>query len=284
MKNILVFTHHEKLENNSIFEDIFMKIDSSKVRFYCLETDALSMRYPDLSIKEDSVDEHNIDLIMTLGGDGTILRTVEYVNSLGVPVLGVNLGKLGFLAEVEPDEAMGAIDLFIKGKAKIDARMMLECEIPSDTGTVSRVALNDCVISKSVTEKLLRFSIIVNDEHLVSFAADAIIFSTPTGSTAYSLSAGGPIVSPVLEAVIMTPVCPHTIFSRSMVFSKRDEIKIRLDSPGKEAIISIDGKAISSFGGERRVVVRCSERKFKMIAHRKKTFYVIFKEKFLNFS
>lgn len=283
MKNILVFTHHEKLENNSIFEDIFRKMDSDRVRFYCLESDALSIRYPELSIKEDSLGEHEIDLIMTLGGDGTILRTVEYANSLGVPVLGVNLGKLGFLAEVEPDEVTGAIDLFIKGKAKIDARMLLECEIPSDTGAELRVALNDCVISKAVTEKLLRFSVFVNDDHLVSFAADAIIFSTPTGSTAYSLSAGGPIVSPALEAVIMTPVCPHTIFSRSMVFSKRDEIEIRLDSPGKEAIISIDGKAISSFSGEHHVVVRCSNRRFKIIAHRKKTFYVIFKEKFLNF-
>jgi NAD+ kinase len=284
LKNILVFTHHEKLENNSIFEDIFMKIDSNKVRFYCLETDALSIRYPELSIKEDNLSENNIDLIMTLGGDGTILRTVDYANSLGVPVLGVNLGKLGFLAEVEPDEAIGVIDLFIKGKAIIDARMLLECEIPSDTGKKYRVALNDCVISKSVAEKLLRFSIIVNDEQLVSFAADAIIFSTPTGSTAYSLSAGGPIVSPVLEAVIVTPVCPHTIFSRSMVFSKQDEIRIQLDSPSKEAIISIDGKAISSFRGEHHVVVRCSDRRFKIIANRKKTFYVIFKEKFLNFS
>ena len=283
MKNILIFTHHEKLVNNCILEDVFRNVDNDKVCFYCLETDSISKKHPELSIEEASLDEHNIDLIMTLGGDGTILRTVEYANSLGVPVLGVNLGKLGFLAEVEPGEVLKAIDLFIKGEAKIDTRMLLECDIPSDVGTVKKFALNDCVISKTITEKLLRFSISINDDHLMSFAADAIIFSTPTGSTAYSLSAGGPIVSPMIEATIMTPVCPHTIFSRSMVFFKHDVIKVCLDSPGKEAIISIDGKAITSVGEEKYLVIRGSDKKFKMIAHRKKTFYMTFKEKFLNF-
>lgn len=284
MKNILIFTHHEKLENNNIIEDIFSRIDRGKVRFYCLESDNLSIKYPELSVKDTNLNRYNIDLIMTFGGDGTILRTVEYANSLDVPVLGVNLGKLGFLAEVQPDEVLEAIDLFINDRARIDERMLLECLTPTPVGFSSKLALNDCVLSKSVTEKLLRFSIYVNHDHLVSFAADAVIFSTPTGSTAYSLSAGGPILSPGLEAVIMTPVCPHTIFSRSVVFSKTDEIEVSVDSPGKEAMISIDGKAISSFGEGLKVIIKGSDKKFKIIAHRKKTFYVIFKENFLNFS
>lgn len=183
------------------------------------------------------------DILIVFGGDGTILRTARSVCFYDVPIVGINLGEFGYLAELNLNEVYGAIELILKGKYKTEKRMMLDVTL-SHKGTKSETytVLNDVVINRGNLSRIVNLETFVDDEYLTTFKSDGLIISTPTGSTAYSLSAGGPIVFPEDESIIVNPICPHTLTNRPIILPDKSVTKVILWSKERGATLTLDGQ------------------------------------------
>ena len=183
----------------------------------------------------------DLDVAVSIGGDGTMLRTVGLVTRHGVPILGINMGHLGYLTAVEPDHWRKAVGRVLDGDFGIEERMTLEVSLEKrgDAGTPPRLALNDAVVEKHEAGHTVRVAVAVSGQHAISYAADALIVSTPTGSTAYNLSAGGPVVSPDMSALVVTPVAAHSLFGRPLVVGPREVVRVTVE--GGEAVLGVDG-------------------------------------------
>ena len=178
---------------------------------------------------DKALDLSKIEFLFILGGDGTILRAAANCALNKVKIIGINLGNLGFLTETEAPDIETAVTRIISGRYNIEQRMMLNVEVFNENGDalLNAIALNDAVITKKNPSRLIRVEMNVNGQLADDFGGDGIILCTPTGSTAYSLSAGGPIISPTLECMVATPICAHTLYSRSIVFNSGDIIDIK---------------------------------------------------------
>ena len=184
-----------------------------------------------------------IDLLVVLGGDGTILRGAALCADEGVPILGINLGMLGFLSSAPPAEALEVVAGALEGKLAIEERLRLRCEIQLASGeTLVRHASNDAVINQGALARLIELDVRFDDVPLTRYRADGLIVATPTGSTAYNLSAGGPIVAPEVRAVILSPICPHTLTMRPIVLPSSGRITVALAAPADHVQITIDGQ------------------------------------------
>ncbi|HEX6939798.1 MAG TPA: NAD(+)/NADH kinase [Longimicrobiales bacterium] len=201
-----------------------------------------------------------VDLLLTLGGDGTLLRGARLVAPHHTPVLGVNLGHLGFLTSIAPEELRTALERVRAGDYWLDRRFTLEARIVHDRAAVgpSYIALNDAVLHKGGFARVVRLAVSVGGEQEVvgTYSADGIIVSTPTGSTAYSLSAGGPIVVPTVDCILATPICPHTLAVRPLVVPASTEIVVEVLTPSEEIILTVDGQEGGTLRPGDRVVVR----------------------------
>jgi NAD+ kinase len=184
-----------------------------------------------------------VDLLVVLGGDGTILRTVRFVSEYDIPIVGINLGEFGYLTEVNLNEMYSALELIVKGEYQTDKRMMLDITIRQGEETIRQQSiLNDVVITRGNLSRILNLETTVNEGYLTTFRADGIIISTPTGSTAYSLSAGGPIVFPEQDSFIINPICPFTLTNRPIIIPDDAEIKVILWTKGQGATLTLDGQ------------------------------------------
>jgi NAD+ kinase len=182
-----------------------------------------------------------LDVAISLGGDGTMLRTVDLVYECGAAVLGVNVGQLGYLTEVEPDGLDRALEQLLAGEYAVDERMVLEVTVSSRGPADGRWwALNEAVLDKGRSSRLVRLAVAINGTFFTTYAADGVIVATPTGSTAYSFSARGPIVSPRHRCVVLTPVSPHMLFDRSLVFDAEEELRFTVDEP-RGVLLTLDG-------------------------------------------
>ncbi|MBL8060957.1 MAG: NAD(+)/NADH kinase [Chthonomonas sp.] len=183
----------------------------------------------------------NADLVVTFGGDGTLIRAAQLCSEAGTPILGVYYGRFGFVTQCHPNEIGAALSQFIDGKSRIESRMMVEAEIFRDGKPVAALrALNEAVVQRAATTRILDFEVVVDGKFITQYAADGIIISSPTGSTAYNLSAGGPIVDPSLDALILSPITPHTLNTRSLVFGPDSVIDVQIETRG-DAVLSCDG-------------------------------------------
>jgi NAD+ kinase len=184
-----------------------------------------------------------VDLLVVLGGDGTLLAAVRALNGCEVPVLGVNLGRLGFLTEISPDQLWATLGRFVERSTVVEPRTMLECVVERP-GAVARSfrVLNDVVLNKGAVARISDLDVRVDGCYLTNYKGDGLIVATPTGSTAYSLSAGGPIVSPDLPAFVLTPICPHTLTHRPILVGDSVEIEVRLVSKNGEIFLTLDGQ------------------------------------------
>ncbi len=183
-----------------------------------------------------------VDLVIVLGGDGTLLSVSRSVGDLGTPLLGVNLGGLGFLTATTLDEMLPALEAFLDGRMVVDERMMLAARVRRDGAVVADfLALNDLVIMKSAMSRIIDFTVAVDGQAATAYRADGLIISTPTGSTAYSLSAGGPILFPTMDAVVITPICSHTLTNRPIVLPGTQRIELTLRA-NQEVMLTVDGQ------------------------------------------
>ncbi len=221
-----------------------------------------------------------VDLLVSLGGDGTLLSIARASGSRRVPILGVNLGSLGFLTEVNVEEMLPALETVLAGNAKVVSRMRLEVQAWRDGEELGRfMALNDAVISKTALSRMIDLETLAGGETVTIYHADGLIVSTPTGSTAYSLSAGGPLLLPGLEAIVLTPICPHSLTQRPLVLPVESEIEVVVHTRGGEATITMDGQEGMDLWDGDRVAMRRSPHPVDIIASPLRTRFQILRAK-----
>lgn len=223
------------------------------------------------------------DMMICLGGDGTILHTSKAATKAGVPVLGINIGTLGFIAELEGSE-MELLRRIAQGEFVIERRKMLDITVIREGAVVQReFCLNDAVITKGAVARVVRLSVMCDNVPAMEFGGDGLIVATPTGSTAYSLSAGGPIVEPDARCILITPICAHDIQSRCIVASDQRVITVRLDRSSKRnAFLSVDGGRAFRLGNGDLVKIRRSNFETKLVRVKDRSFYEIVGTKFRN--
>jgi NAD+ kinase len=223
------------------------------------------------------------DLAVSLGGDGTMLRTVDLVADAGIPVIGVNLGTLGYLTEVEPQHVVDALARFLAGDHSLQTRMRLSVEVDASAhegpGSSTVPALNEAVVGKTPTGQIVRVRVLIDGAELTTYAADGIIIATPTGSTAYAWSAGGPIVSPDHAALLLTPVAPHMLFDRSLVLPPSSTIRLEIASD-RPATLSVDGRNLGLLHEGDAVVCTVSPLPATIVTFEPRNFLAILKAKF----
>jgi NAD+ kinase len=203
-----------------------------------------------------------LDVLLTFGGDGTLLRGARMLEGRGIPILGVNLGKVGFLTSVSRNALPAALDALVDGRYVTEPRQALKPEVLDANGetTPLDLALNDVVVHKGGVARVIRLDVLVQGESVGPYSADGIIVATPTGSTAYSLSAGGPIVVPGVQALVITPICAHTLAVRPLVFPASWDVVVQpVDPEEEEIIVSVDGQVVTHLSPGSRVRVRVAE-------------------------
>ncbi len=220
------------------------------------------------------------DFVVVLGGDGTILRVARKTALYNTPILGINFGTLGYLADVEKSDAMTAIDAVLNEKYRIEKRMMIEASIVrKDTAQDRNIALNEVCINSSGFTRLISLGIEVNGQYIDTFRADGVIVSTPTGSTAYNLSAGGPILNPATELMTITHICPHALYARPIVFSGNDVLKIKIESSYNNIQMTLDGKQSIQLKNDDVVKIKKSKYTTGIIKTTDTNFYDILRRK-----
>lgn len=231
-----------------------------------------------VTTKEDIRKE--AELIISLGGDGTLFRAARDFSPWEIPILGINLGGLGFLTEIALDEFEKGLESVLSKNFTIEKRMMLEAFIISSTQKpLNFIALNDVVISKVYLPRIVSLKTFISGELITTYSADGLIISTPTGSTAYSLSAGGPIVHPNLEVIILSPICAHTLAIRPLIISHRESIRVVPEPPVRDILLTIDGQIGHSIKEGDEIEVKKSSCQAKLVRLKEKSFFKILRSK-----
>lgn len=233
----------------------------------------------DFLTEDDEVYEKS-DIIISIGGDGTMLATAFKAHLFDKPVLGLNLGKLGFLVETDVSQMDSVINILKKKKYTIEDRMVLTgiCDVPRSD---KLIAVNDLVIEKGGWPKMIEITVWVDDEYVTTFSADGLIVATPTGSTGYSLSTGGPIVAPTTKAITLSPISPHSLTVKPIVLSSEQVIKLKANSPYKGVQVSCDGQRVFNLPPPLEIVIKKSERPLKLIKTSLTTYFETLRNKLL---
>lgn len=220
-----------------------------------------------------------VQCVLAIGGDGTFLRAARYVAPFDIPVLGINMGTLGFLTEIEVTEMEEALQKLLQGEFWLEERMMLEARVKRKGEIVNSFqGLNDIVINKGPLARLITLKVYVGDEYVTTYKADGVIFSSPTGSTAYSLSAGGPIVYPALDVIIFTPICAHTLEARPLVLPPDKTMCVKIIKQA-ESMLTIDGQSCFALESDDEIIIAQAPYKVNMIRIKEKRFFTILREK-----
>lgn len=224
----------------------------------------------------DDIISHS-DMVLTIGGDGTIMHAARHAAPLKKPLLGINMGRLGFVAGLEPDE-LSMLRKLRYGDYTIENRMMLSI---SHSGSGEYFAINDCVFSRGALSRLIDIDVSLDSDHMCRYRADGLIVSTPTGSSAYSLAAGGPVVEPTMKCIVMTPICPHSLFGRSVIFDHNSVLRVKAScDDDTEVYLSIDGAKTVIIKKDDIVEVTSSDLTADFISLKEKSFYRVLNEKF----
>lgn len=220
------------------------------------------------------------DLVVVLGGDGTMISTARMVGQMDVLVLGINYGSLGYLTDVRMEEMFTALEAVIRGDFEIERRVMLDAEHwRDDQRLAAGRVLNDVVINKAALARIIEIDVRLNELFVNSFRADGLIVSTPTGSTAYNLSAGGPIIYPSMNAVVVTPICPFTLTNRPLVVPDNAEISLKLKDENEGVVLSLDGQIGYPMRAGDRVQIRKSKTTFNLIQPANRNYFDVLRDK-----
>ena len=220
------------------------------------------------------------DMVVVLGGDGTLISVARLVGDREVPILGVNLGSLGFLTEVTLDELYPALESCLSGDYRVSERMMLRASVERDGIEIeSHQVLNDVVINKGALARIVDLMTTVDGSWLTTFKSDGLIICTPTGSTGYSLAAGGPIIHPALDCLVITPICPHTLTNRPIVVDAGASITVTLKSDKEDVFLTLDGQVGMELQGGDIIRVRRAERRTRLVVSRSKDYFEVLRTK-----
>lgn len=276
--NVLMVAHHQRPEAAELAGVAAAWFAGRGATAWMPAGDAAALGLPHLAAERDPA---SADLGVSLGGDGTILRTFDLLDGAAVPVIGVNLGMLGYLTEVEPPTMVPALERFFAGDYELERRMMLDVAVRRAGGghDGSWRALNEAVVEKHESGHTVRLELAIDGAPFTTYAADGLIVATPTGSTAYSLSARGPVVSPAHRAVLLTPVSPHMLFDRSLVLGPTEDVEVTVTGH-RRADLAIDGRRVASLTEGDTVRCRAASEEALFVRFGKRRFHQILKAKF----
>jgi len=270
MKNIGININSSKDLDGKILDNItktiYNTIKEAKLFFF---KDAIDLNKSDIKL----------DLVISLGGDGTMLRAARELAAKGTPILGVNIGNLGFLTEVESTEFPSAIKALKEGDYFIENRMMLSCEISNNYERKTFLALNDIVLAKGTLSRIVKYDINIDNKFYTTFISDGVIVSTPTGSTAYSLSAGGPLIYPTLNLISITPICPHSLGVRTTVIDSNSKILINRKKQREKVFLTVDGQEAVELNEIDKVEITMSNLKCRLVKLNNYDYFTILRKK-----
>lgn len=280
MKAIGIVVNLQKEKSRHLLQNIVAWLQARRLEVFLPAEKARAGGWDSLGVREADL-PGLVDCLLVLGGDGTLLHAARLASAAGTPLLGINLGQLGFLAELEPDDIFAGLERLLAGQYWLEERMMLASELEREGRVQALVtALNDVVIAKGAFSRMLELETCVNGVHVTTYLADGLIMASPTGSTAYSLAAGGPLVAPEVEAIILTPICPHTFYVRPLVIPAEKTVQVTLaTAAGAEVMLTVDGQVGYDLGqgdvirvgraGVRARLVRFGEHDFYSTLRRK---------------
>lgn len=280
---VAVVVNTSKKEALNFLPELIDKLDELEIvpfmfenvkKFYYSE----KVKYID---NNDFLITDSCDVIITVGGDGTIIHMASHCAKADKPLLGINFGRVGFVATMEPNEIY-ELSRLNDGDYFCEERMMLRVSVSGNPFSENFYAINDAVISRGSLSRMMDLSVYANSQHICDYRADGIIFSTPTGSTAYSLSAGGPVISPDMSCILLTPICPHSLFSRSVLFRDSDVITVKARGTNgfdTEAFLTIDGQKHVHLDDNTEVTIEKCEQSLKLISMKPQNFYTVLNNK-----
>lgn len=279
MTHIGIVVNETKDTNFKMTNALITWIEKNNLNVLLCNETAKKVNRPDIGYDLNELYKKS-DFVIVLGGDGTLLSTAREISYYETPIFGVNMGHLGFITEVEINDVFDSLKKIISGNFKIEDRMMLETHaIDGKHKSETFYCLNDFGIAKGTLSRIITFMIYINEDYVETFHADGIIVSTPTGSTAYSLSAGGPIVSPNVSVILITPVCPHSFNSRALIVSNEDKITIIIADNNQEIYLTVDGQEGYKLKKGDRVIVSEAPFKAKLIKVSDRSFYDVLRTK-----
>ncbi len=274
IKSVGLAPNPQKQEAVQLTAELIAWLERNKLQARVIKEVAPSIGRDDLGANDEEV--ASSDLLVVVGGDGTMLRWCRLAGPKNVPMLGINFGQYGFITEVAPAYAIESLEKTISGTAKISERVVLKADhIRQGKVVASYQALNDVVVSSAKRARMLNIDTFVNDQFLVTYAADGIIVSTPTGSTAYSLSAGGPVVHPNVGVFIITPICPHTLSERSLVIPDKETVQIigECGQSDTEMLLTVDGQVGDTLHTSDTITVAKADYHAKLVEVEPLSFY-----------
>ncbi len=277
MLQLAVFPNMSKRRAGEIVDRIFSFYKNKDVRLVMPATEARQFRKEEFGLP--CVERVHIDMALSIGGDGTLLGVCRRFAGQSVPVCGINLGHLGFLADIEPTELESRLAKILIGQYRVEQRLLLNCYVRNELGEkFVGNAINDVVLSKGGVARMLRMGLYINQTHLMDFKADGLIVSSPTGSTAYSLSAGGPILNPNIRALVVTPICAHTFQMRPLVVNEDDEVFVRIE-PGNNILLTLDGQVSHKLQPGDDLIIRKAHTTAQIVKFDDKNYYKVLKSK-----
>jgi NAD+ kinase len=277
MKSIGIIANVKKELTKRAVEEIINWAGQNGFDFLLCEELVSLVGHREKSLSRDKLGEQS-DLLMSLGGDGTMLASARAVGQHQTPILGINLGGVGFLTEINCNDLSNTLGKLKRGDYFIEKRMVLQTEV-DEAGKLDQYALNDVVLDKGEVARLFLMHLYLQDEFICSYSADGLIISTPTGSTAYCLAAGGPIINPRMNAIIVSPICPHTLATRPIVFSENETLKVVVELSSRQAVLTIDGQVAFNLKSGSSVSIRKAEHSVNLIKFRDRSFYDILRTK-----
>ncbi len=279
VKTIAIVANKGKPEARIVARELLYLLEEKGARVLIEESIAPDLGRLDLACPLDAF-AGRADLVCVLGGDGTLLRVTRQLAGCSLPLLGINLGTLGFLSEAEPDNLPLAVDNLLSGRYRIEERTMLEAKLLRGGELLATyTAMNDIVIAKGSFCRIIQCAVYLDDQYVATFSGDGVIVASPTGSTAYSLSAGGPIVAPNVDMLLLTPVAPHSLTARPMVFSADQLIRIEVDAVHKEMGLSVDGQFGYRLEGRDEIHIRRSPHVTPLIKWEEGNFFDVIRKK-----
>ncbi|HEV2386139.1 MAG TPA: NAD(+)/NADH kinase [Candidatus Acidoferrales bacterium] len=279
IRSVGIFAKPQKEKIGAMLPELVRWLRARKVEVYC-ERFAAEFAGGDVAALSPEELPGRVELLVVLGGDGTLLAAAQAASEHDVPILPVNFGQLGFLTSVALDELYPTLDEALAGDFQTGAHMMLEAEVARGGQTLGkRRGLNDAVLTKGLPAHMIDFELFVDDVFVSEFRADGIIFSTPTGSTAYSLSAGGPILSHQLEAFVVTPVCPHMLTNRPLVLPHTARLAARFTGGEQPAYLTVDGQIALELQHGDAVRVRRAERQLRLVLPPQRSYFEVLRSK-----